>query len=433
MNLHFLRLIAAVAALALTGATRADEKKAAPAVDPFDQSKVPLEVEPPADFKGKKLVLVAGRLSHGAGDHEFFAGTAILMNLLKQTPNVWPVMARDGWPKNEKIFEGADSILFYMDGRGGHPVVQGDRMDKIQKLMDKGVGWVNLHYAVDYLPKHGKTVLGWMGGYYEPDYSINPHWDAAFRELPKHAITKGVKPFTLRDEWYYNMRFVEDMKDVTPILVAIPPDGTRGTPAAKMHPGRPEIVAWSYERKDGGRGFGFTGGHFHRNWADEDYRRLVVNAILWSAKVDVHRDRLRGLVLRQREILVSRQAADQNGDLLTAHSTPQLTYLHTCFGRSCLSNHPTRFFRIVTTAINERRGLRVGLIDRWAQANPCNLPRSDTPTRTGLLKTSSQGDSRRSSNRQCSSRIATIELHLPEGGTETRPSVERATQFGGAI
>jgi hypothetical protein len=46
-------------------------------------------------------------------------------------------------------------------------------------------------------------------------------------------------------------------------------------------------MAWAYERPDGGRGFGFTGGHFHRNWGDENFRRLVVNAILWSAKVDV--------------------------------------------------------------------------------------------------------------------------------------------------
>src|SRR5262245_3059078 len=89
-------------------ASRAEEK---PAVDPYDPSMVPLEVEPPADFKGKKIVLVAGKQSHGPGDHEFFAGAAILMNLLKQTDGVWPVMARDGWPKNEKIFDGAASIL----------------------------------------------------------------------------------------------------------------------------------------------------------------------------------------------------------------------------------------------------------------------------------------------------------------------------------
>jgi type 1 glutamine amidotransferase len=271
---------------------KADEKK--PDVDPYDQSKVPLGVEPPAGFKGKKIVLVAGVKSHGPGDHEFFAGTAIMMNLLKQTPGVWPVMVRDGWPKDEKVFEGADALVFYMDGRGGHPVVQkdaaGDRMDRIQKLMDKGVGWVNLHFAVDYEIRDGKRVLGWMGGYYEPGYSINPHWDAEVRSLPTHPITRGVKPFVLRDEWYYNMRFQPEMKNVTPILTALPPDNTRGTEAARMNKGRPEHMAWAYDRADGGRGFGFTGGHFHRNWGDENFRKLVVNAILWSAKVDVPKE-----------------------------------------------------------------------------------------------------------------------------------------------
>ncbi len=267
----------------------AQDKPAVPPLplDPYDQSGVPLEVMPPKDFQGKKILLIAGRQSHGPGDHEFFAGCAILKSLLEQTPNVHVMMARDGWPKNEALFDLADTIVFYMDGRGGHPVVQGNRLEKMQKLMDKGVGWVNLHYAVDYLPQHGKYVLNWMGGYYEPNYSINPHWDAEIRSLPKHPITRGVKPFKLRDEWYYNMRFIEDMKNVTPILVAIPPDNTRGTPAAKMHPGRPEIMAWAYERSDGGRGFGFTGGHFHRNWGDENFRRIVTNAILWTAKIDI--------------------------------------------------------------------------------------------------------------------------------------------------
>ncbi|MDY3555506.1 ThuA domain-containing protein [Gemmata sp. JC717] len=264
---------------------RAEEPKA----DPFDQSKVVLEKEPPADFKGKRVLVVAGRASHGPGDHEFFAGCAILCDLLKQTDGVFPIMARDGWPKNEKLFDTADCVVMYMDGRNGHPVVQGKRMELIQKQIDRGCGWVNLHYAVDYLPEHGKKVLGWMGGYYEPNYSINPHWDAVIRSLPKHEITRGVKPFTLRDEWYYGMRFVEDMKGVTPILQAVPPDGTRGTEYTKRRKGEIETMAWAYERPDRakGRGFGFTGGHFHRNWADENFRRVVVNAVLWSANAEV--------------------------------------------------------------------------------------------------------------------------------------------------
>ncbi|MFO0847890.1 MAG: ThuA domain-containing protein [Gemmataceae bacterium] len=261
--------------------------------DPFDQSKVPLEVGPPAGFKGKTVLLIAGRKSHPPAQHEFFAGTAVLMNLLKQTPGVWPVMARDGWPKDETLFDKADAVVFYMDGRDGHPAVQGDRLKFLQKHIDRGIGWVNLHYAVDYKPEHGQTVVGWMGGYYDPRISTNPHWDADIRALPKHPITNGVKPFTIRDEWYFNMHWVGDVVDVkeahgvTPILQAVPPDKVRGTADAKKYPGRLETMAWAYDRPSGGRGFGFTGGHFHRNWADENFRRLVVNAVLWAAKTDV--------------------------------------------------------------------------------------------------------------------------------------------------
>jgi hypothetical protein len=301
MTFHRVSLAVLVlpAALLATPAQEKSAPKTPPEVvkelgfDPYDQSTVPLEVEPPADFRGKKIVLVAGSKSHGPGDHEFFAGTAILMNLLKQNEGVWPVMARDGWPKNEGIFDGAAALVFYMDGRGGHPVVQKDRLKLLQKYIDQGAGWVNLHYAVDYEPRHGETVAGWMGGYYDYRISTNPHWDADIRSLPKHPITRGVTPFTIRDEWYFNMRWVggaadvADARGVTPILQAIPPDGVRGTPDARKYLGRLETLAWAYERADGGRGFGFTGGHNHRNWGDENFRRVVVNAILWAARAEV--------------------------------------------------------------------------------------------------------------------------------------------------
>ena len=276
------RFLSALVLLTPLAAVRAEDP---PKVNPYDQSKVPLEVEPPADFKGQRVLIVAGSRSHGPGDHEFFAGSAILMNLLKQNPNVFPIMARDGWPKNEKLFDTADCIVMYMDGGGGHPAIKPERMKRIQKQLDRGAGWVNLHYAVEYPKEPGKSVLGWMGGYYEQGYSINPHWDAHIRSLPKHEITRGVKPFTIRDEWYYGMRWTDDMKGVTPILQALPPDGTRGTDHTKAHKGEIETMAWAYERPDAakGRSFGFTGGHFHRNWADENFRRVVVNAILWCA------------------------------------------------------------------------------------------------------------------------------------------------------
>ena len=126
---------------------------------------------------------------------------------------------------------------------------------------------------------------------------MNPHWKANYTNLPTHAVTRGVAPFKINDEWYYHMRFPEGMKHVTPILTAVPPDSTRGKPGAndehggnpevQQHMGEPEHMMWVIERPDGGRGFGFTGGHTHKNWGDENFRKVVLNAILWTAKMEV--------------------------------------------------------------------------------------------------------------------------------------------------
>ena len=283
MHLHYLTRTLLIAALFAAGTVRAAD------ADPYDQSGVPLEVEP-KDPKLNKIVLVAGRASHGPNEHEFFAGCSVLFKLLQQTPGVFPVMARDGWPKNEKIFDGAKTVVFFMDGGGGHPIIQPKHREVVQKLMDQGVGFVNLHYAVEYPKSQSDHILNWLGGYYETGFSTNPHWKADFKDMPAHAVTRGVKPFNIDDEWYFNIRFAPEMKSVTPILKATPPDNERGTPEAKKFPGRAEIMAWTFDRSNGGRSFGFTGGHFHRNWGDENFRRLVVNAILWTAKIDVPKE-----------------------------------------------------------------------------------------------------------------------------------------------
>jgi type 1 glutamine amidotransferase len=252
---------------------------------------------PAAAADTAKVVLVAGRPSHGPGDHEFNAGCKLLARCLSQVAGVEPVVVPGGWPKDESVFNGAKTLVFFMDGGGGHPMIQGDHLEKLQKLMDQGVGLVCLHYAVE-VPKGkpGEKFIDWIGGYYESGFSTNPHWIAEFKSLPAHVITRGVQPFSIKDEWYFNMRFRPAMKGVVPILVAKPDDKTRqGVSASPRGPyqhivdakGRPEVLAWAVERYDGGRGFGFTGAHTHTNWGDPNFRKLVLNAIFWTAKLDV--------------------------------------------------------------------------------------------------------------------------------------------------
>ncbi|WP_165065569.1 ThuA domain-containing protein [Paludisphaera rhizosphaerae] len=244
-----------------------------------------------------KIVLLAGRPSHGPGQHEFNAGCKLLAKCLAGVPGVEPVVVAGGWPKDESVFDGAKALIFFMDGGGNHPAIQGDHLAKLQKLADKGVGLGFMHYAVE-VPKGepGAKFQDWIGGYYETGFSTNPHWKAAIESLPEHAITRGVQPFGVVDEWYYNIRFRPEMKGVTPILVAKPDDATRDTPRTspagpykhiQEAKGRPEVLAWAVERPDGGRGFGFTGGHAHVNWGDPNFRKLALNAIVWTAGMDV--------------------------------------------------------------------------------------------------------------------------------------------------
>lgn len=236
----------------------------------------------------KKIVMVAGTPSHGPGAHEFNAGTMILKKCLDGVPGVLATAYYNGWPADPTAFDNADSILLYMDGGGGHPVIQRNRLTEVDQLMRRGVGLCCAHYAVE-VPKEkgGPDLTKWIGGYYETGFSINPHWHAAFKLLPKHPVTSGVEPFSINDEWYYNIRFPEGQSGIEPLLSATPPDASRKTDAAKANPGRAEIVAWAVERPDGGRGFGFTGGHNHSNWGNDNFRKLVLNALLWTAKADV--------------------------------------------------------------------------------------------------------------------------------------------------
>jgi len=155
----------------------------------------------------KKVVFIAGRQSHGYGAHEHYAGCALLArSLQKAMPALTTTVVRDGWPLDEIVLNRADCVVMYSDGGKGHPVIP--HLAKMDSLADEGVGLVFLHYAAE-VPagEPGQHLLKWIGGYFEANWSVNPHWTAHFSALPDHPITAGVEPFSLRDEWYYHMRF----------------------------------------------------------------------------------------------------------------------------------------------------------------------------------------------------------------------------------
>lgn len=250
--------------------------------------------------KIKKIVLIPGFDSHGIGAHEFLGGTRLLAKLLNEyVPGVEAIVTEQGWPKDISILNEAATIVLYCDGGDEHVILP--HMAHIEMLMRKGVGIVNLHYAVE-IPKGegGNNFLRWLGGYFELNYSVNPFWTPEIIRLPHHPITRGVQPFQVSDEWYYHLRFVENDKKLVQILEALPPSTTLDRPdgpysnnafvrESVLMKKEPQTIAWAYERSGGGRGFGFTGAHVHKNWMNDDFRKIVLNAIIWTSKIKVPR------------------------------------------------------------------------------------------------------------------------------------------------
>jgi hypothetical protein len=263
----------------------------------------------PQAAAAKRIVLLAGRPSHPPGMHEFRAGAMLLQKALSGVPAVTVEVITNGWPvrmvdgkavdDNARLVD-ADAILIYSDGGNGHPAVQNDRLAFLESLAAKGVGLGFAHYGVE-VPAGvpGDALHRWIGGFYETRFSVNPMWTPEFSEFPAHPITRGVRPFATHDEWYFNMRWTPDAAAkgrLTNLLVATPSDDVRDGPYVSPQGPYPHIVAdsgraetmmWAMERPDGGRGVGFTGGHTHTNWGDPNQRKIVLNALLWLAKVDV--------------------------------------------------------------------------------------------------------------------------------------------------
>jgi hypothetical protein len=269
---------------------------AAPAAGADKKERDIFDYKAQKEAKGvKKIVFVADTAPHGPrGNHEFLAAAIYFARTINASyPKAYAVVyTKARWPKDLKH---ADAVIVLLN-HGGSAV-----NDAVKEATKRGAGFMAIHYGVEVNKgDQGKQFLKWLGGYFEPFWSVNPWWTPDFKEIPKHEVTRGVKPFAINDEWYYHMRFVEGMKGVTPILAALPPlktiqgsgkkESSHGGNAAvwkEVSAGQKQVMAWAYKRPDGGRGFGFTGLHKHSNLANDSFRTLLLNAIAWVSKLEV--------------------------------------------------------------------------------------------------------------------------------------------------
>ncbi len=246
----------------------------------------------PLALAEKNVLFIAGPKSHGPGQHEHPAGCEMLATYLRNSGLGILADVSLGWPHDEAKVTAADSIVIYGDGLADH--VANGHVAPLRARMEAGKGLVILHFALE--PDDAELVKlldEAIGGYFDPAWSVNPVWKMTQPILAQHPITQGVSAFEIEEEFYYHMKL---RPEVVPLLQALPPisslgeDGPRsGNPEVRkaLAVQVPQTLAWAVENPNKSRGFGFTGGHFHAHWSNENFRKLVLNGIAWTARIEI--------------------------------------------------------------------------------------------------------------------------------------------------
>lgn len=226
------------------------------------------------DAAPKKVLLIGQQPDHPYRTHTYMDDCELIAKCLRQTQGVEAAVSR-GWPDSPATLEGVSAIVVHTR-LGGDVLFRKDRQETMSRLLASGVGLSAIHWGTGSAdPEATGLWLNAMGGWFNAQkggFSRYKVETSQVRDVAgEHPVGLGWSDFTCKDEWYYRLRFLGTARPIARVTVA-----------GEDHP-----VAWTYERADGGRSFGFVGAHFHDNFADESFRRVVVNGVLWTLKADI--------------------------------------------------------------------------------------------------------------------------------------------------
>ena len=222
-----------------------------------------------------KILLIGKEADHPHGTHMYMHVSDVLAKCVQKAGNVEAVVSQ-GWPTDPKMLEGVKTIVLY-SSPGAEYLIDGPAGRQLHQMMRKGVGLVTIHWASSVFEKNldrlGNQWGDYLGGFWVSNYGLSTDKAQLKQLVPDHPICRGWEEYELHDEYYLK----PTMKAGTPLLQVT----TKGEDV---------VVGWAYERPDKGRAYGTTLGHFYRNFQIEAFRRTIVNAILWTAHVDVPPD-----------------------------------------------------------------------------------------------------------------------------------------------
>lgn len=228
------------------------------------------------------LLLGQGPDDHARGTHEYLAGMKVLAKCLQGVPGLTvTVVSADGaWGEGPDLIRKADCVVLFV-AEGAKWIHQdARRLEAFAQLAARGGGLVALHWGMG--TEEAKYIAGFLrlfgGCHGGPDRKYKVVDSQVQVVDSEHVIVQGIAPFPLREEYYYQLKMI-DAERVDPIL-------------RTTIDGKEETIAWAWQRADGGRAFGYSGGHFHDNWSRVQYRRLMAQAVLWTVKLPVPKEGL---------------------------------------------------------------------------------------------------------------------------------------------
>lgn len=224
-----------------------------------------------------KILFIGKEPDHPYGSHMYMHTLGVLAKCAEKVNGVETVVSQ-GWPEDEAQLKGVSAIVMYTSPAAEF-LLDSPQREAFDKQMKAGVGLVTIHWASsikkENVERLGPAWISYLGGTWVSNVGLSFGKSPLTQLVPDHPICRGWQEYEIDDEYYLN----PTIDKATPLLRVKEPKE-----------GKDVIVGWAYERPDGGRSFATTLGHPYSNFQREPFRRMVVNAILWSAKVEVPKE-----------------------------------------------------------------------------------------------------------------------------------------------
>lgn len=237
-----------------------------------------------SDGRPKRLLLIGqGPDGHPWSTHEYMSGAHLLARMLGKTEKLQIVLtqADEPWQQGPELLAAADGAVVFLSQGAQWLSADAARLEAFRQLAKRRGGLCTLHWGMgckeaEPIDAFVQLFGGCHGG---PDRKYKVVAVETKLSGGDHPVLRGVEPVRVEDEFYYTLKMPRNAQKLTPLL-KVPIDGQDHT------------VAWAWERPDGGRSFGFSGLHFHRNWELPAYRRMVAQGVLWSLDLPIPADGL---------------------------------------------------------------------------------------------------------------------------------------------